>query len=78
MCIPLSKTVAPNLNGGTEPHKFHTCIHRTLRSCKNKMCVVNFIYIAQNLLSTELLELTDRTPGVRSNPGLDLPVSHRA
>ena len=21
-----------NLVGGTEPHKFHTCIHRTLRS----------------------------------------------
>ena len=29
---------------GTEPDNFHTCIHRTLRSCKNKMCVVNFIF----------------------------------
>ena len=38
------------LVGGTEPHKFHTCIHRTLRSCKNMMCVRNFIFIAQNLL----------------------------
>ena len=42
-----------NLVRGTEPHKFHTCIHRTLRSYKNKMRVVNFIFftfIAQNLL----------------------------
>ena len=45
-------TVVLNLVGGTEPHKFHTCIHWTLRSWKNKMCVVNFIYfifIAQNI-----------------------------
>ena len=42
-----------NLVGGIEPHKFHTCIHRTLRSFKNKMSVMNFIYfifIAQNFL----------------------------
>ena len=64
----LSKSYAPqqlscspvvlNPAGGTEPHKFHTCIHRTLRSCKNKVCVVNFIYfifIAQNLLTAEPL-----------------------
>ena len=29
--------------GGIEPHKFHKCIHRSLRSCKNKMCVGNFM-----------------------------------
>ena len=32
-----------NLVGGTGPHKFHTCIHRTLRSWKNKMSVMKFI-----------------------------------
>jgi len=36
--------VVLNLVGGSEPHKFHSCIHRTLRSWKNKMCVVNFIF----------------------------------
>ena len=47
------RPVVLNLVGGTEPHKFHTCINRTLRSWKNKMCVVNFIFftfIAQNIL----------------------------
>ena len=42
-----------NLVVGTEPHKFHTCIHGTLRVWKNKMCVVKFIFftfIVQNLL----------------------------
>ena len=36
----LAKTGAMVLNifGGTGPHKFHTCIHRTLRSWKNEMC----------------------------------------
>ena len=60
-----------NLVGGTEPHKFYTCIHWTLRSWKNKMCVVNFIlfiFIAQKSLAAEPLKLTHRTPGVRSNP----------
>ena len=33
-----SKTVVLNPAGGTEPRKFHTCIHRTLRSWKIK-CV---------------------------------------
>ena len=37
-----SKSVVLNLVGGTEPHKFHTCIHRTLRSCKNKKCFLFF------------------------------------
>ena len=42
-----------NLAGGTEPCKFYTCIHRTLRGWKNKMSVMTLIYftfIAQNLL----------------------------
>ena len=39
-----SSAVVHNLVGGTEPHKFHTRIHRTFRSCKSKMCIVNFIY----------------------------------
>ena len=45
-------SVVLNLVGGTESHKFHTCIHQIFRSWKNKMCVINFIYfifIAQNL-----------------------------
>ena len=42
--------VVLNLAGGTEPHKFHICIHRTLRSCKNEMCVVNVIYFLLLLL----------------------------
>ena len=40
-----ARSVVLNLVGGTEPHKFHTCIHRTLRSWKNKMCVVIFIFL---------------------------------
>ena len=51
---------------------FHTCIHRTFRSYKIKIYVVNFFYfffIAQNLSTVEPLKLTRRTPGVRSNPG---------
>ena len=47
------RAVVLNLVGGTESHKFHTCIHRTLRSWKNKMGVVKYIFftfIAQNLL----------------------------
>ena len=50
------------LVGGTEPHKFHACIHRTLRSWKNKMCVVNFIFftsISQKSLAAEPLKLTN-------------------
>ena len=34
--LPL-KTVVLNFVGGTEPLKFHTCIHQTLRSWKNEM-----------------------------------------
>ena len=37
--------VVLNLVGGTEPHNFHTCIYRTLRSWKNKMCAVNFFFL---------------------------------
>ena len=43
------KPVVINLVGGTELHKFHTCIRRTLRSWKNKICIVNFIYSRYNL-----------------------------
>ena len=43
--LPHSMSVVLNLVGRTEPHKFHTCIHRTVRSWKNKMCVVNFILL---------------------------------
>ena len=32
------RPVALKLVGGTEPHKFHTYIHQTLQSWKNKMC----------------------------------------
>ena len=48
-------SVVLNLGGGTESHEFHTCIHRTLRRWKNKMCVVNFIFftlIVKNLQVT--------------------------
>ena len=47
------KPVVLNRVGGTEPHKFHTCIHRTLGSWKNKMCVMNFhFYCSKSLDST--------------------------
>ena len=38
-----------NLVGGTELHKFRTCIHRTLRNWKNKMC---FFFQIQNVYIT--------------------------
>ena len=44
------KAVVLNLVGGIEPHKFHTCIHRILRSWKNEMCVVNFVLFLLLLL----------------------------
>ena len=37
--------VVLDLFGGTEPHNFHTCIHRTLRSWKNKMLGILIIII---------------------------------
>ena len=69
----VARSVVLSLVGGTEPHKFHTCIHRNLRRWKNIMCLVNFIFLtfnAQNLLSPNPLILTHRTPGVRLNPRL--------
>ena len=41
-----------NLVVGTEPYKLNTCIHRTLRSWKNKCVswILFFTFIAQNLL----------------------------
>ena len=57
-------TVVLNLVVGTEPHKFNTCIHRTFRSRKNKMCVVNFIFLyfyCSKSLAAELLKLTHRS-----------------
>ena len=33
-----STTVVLNPFGGTEPHKFHTCIHKRLYSWKIRMC----------------------------------------
>ena len=62
------RTVVLNLLGGTKPHKFHTCIHRT-RRWKKKMCVVNFIYFYwSKSLAAKPLKLTRLSPGVRSNP----------
>ena len=64
-------TVINNLVGGTETHKFHTCIHRTLRSWKNIMCVRNFIlffYCSKSHIA-DPLKLIHRSAGVRSNPG---------
>ena len=67
--------VVLNLIGGTEPHKFHTCIHRTIRSWKNKICR-EFFFIAQNLLPPNprngLIEPRLRTTGLR---GRDMPPS---
>ena len=56
-----SRTLILNLVGGTEPHKFDTCIHLTLRNWKNKICVVNFIYFyfcSSKSLTAEPLKLT--------------------
>ena len=39
-----SKPVVLNLVGATGPHKFHTCIHRTLRSWKNKISFFSSSY----------------------------------
>ena len=71
--------VVLNRVGGTEPHKFHTCIHRTLRSCwsffsaNSKHMYINVYCIsAQTCVvnqTGEPLKLTHRTPGLRSNPG---------
>ena len=60
-----SNPVVFNLVGGTESHKFHTCIHWTLRSWKNKMFVVIFFFYfyCSKSLSAEPLRLTRRIPG---------------
>ena len=58
--------VVLNLVGGTEPDKFHPCIHRTFRRWKNKLGVVNFVFYfyCSKSLATESLKLTHRTSGV--------------
>ena len=65
------RAVVLKLVGGTETHKFHTWIHRTLHSCKNKMCVVKFIFLLLLLkISCRRTPETDSpNPWVRSSPG---------
>jgi len=43
--VDISRPVVLNLVGGTEPHKFYTCIHQALRSWKNRMRVVHFFFL---------------------------------
>ena len=55
VCKIAIRAVVLNLIGGTEPCKFHQCIHRTLRNWKNKIWFLQnifplFLYTHESIL----------------------------